>query len=117
MKFLRTSTRNFIRLGKNRKKKQKWRKPRGRHNKIREKRKGKPRKVEIGYRKNKKERGKIKGKIPIIIKNVKELENINKDENIIIIGKVGKKKKKEILEIAEKKGIEILNKPKINEVK
>jgi len=108
-KFLRTGTTKLKRLGKGRKKKQKWRRAKGIDNKIREKRKGRARKVEIGYRKQKKERGKIRGKIPIIIRNLKESENIKKGD-LVIIGKVGKKKRLKLEKEIEEKGGEILNK-------
>ena len=101
MKFLRTSTKYYKRLG--RKKKLKWRKPRGRHNKIRENIRGKQRKVNIGYGTKKEDRGKIKGKIPIFIKNLREAEKIEKG-NLVIISKIGKKKKKDIEEIVKEKG-------------
>ena len=113
-KFLRTSTKYYKRLG--RKKKQKWRRPRGRHNKIREGIRGKLRKVDVGFRKRKEERGKIKGKILIFIKNLKEIEKINKGD-LVIIGRVGKKKRKYIEEIVKKRGGEILNKIKENKQK
>jgi len=93
-KFLRSNTKNYKRLG--RKKLLRWRKPKGHDNKIRLNRKGKRRKVVIGFRTNKKDRGKIKGKSVILIKNLKQAEKINRGELIIISGKLGKKKKQEI---------------------
>ena len=59
-RFLRRLTNRYLKLGKKRKKKQKWRKPKGRHNKMREKERGYPAVVSIGYRKNRNERGLIK---------------------------------------------------------
>lgn len=109
MKFLRSSTRRFLRLGRKSNKKLKWRRARGRHSKIREKIRGKPARITIGFRKPRSERNKINNKIPIIIKNLKGLESATKEKNIIIIASVGGKKKKEIIENANKKGIEILN--------
>ena len=53
-KFLRGKWRTYSKLGKGRKKKQKYRKPKGRDNKIRERKKGNPKKVEVGYKKQKK---------------------------------------------------------------
>ena len=47
-KFLRRTWDRYSKLGKGRKKLQKWRKPSGRDNKIREKKKGHSRLVDIG---------------------------------------------------------------------
>jgi len=102
-KFLRRDSSRYSKLGKRRKKKLKWRKPRGRDNKMREKRKGYPKVVSIGYKKDKKLQ-----KSAIIVKNVKDLEAVKKN-NIIIVGKVGKKKKIEIAKKAKEKGIEFAN--------
>ena len=105
-KFLRTGTRRYKRLG--RKKLQRWRKPRGRDNKIREKRKGRARKVEIGYRTKKAERNKINGKIIMIVRNIKDADSVGKGD-LIIIAKVGKKKRGELEKKIQEKGGQILN--------
>ncbi len=107
-KFLRRDWKRYSRLGRKKKKKQVWRKPKGRHNKMREKRKGYPSVVKIGYKKDKKLRGMVKNKKPVIIKNLKDLEKINANE-MIILGSIGKKKKTEIIKEADKKNIEIYN--------
>jgi len=107
-KFLRRTWSRYSKLGKGRKKKQVWRKPKGRDNKMREKRKGYPAVVSIGYKKDTKSQGKIKERQPIIVKNLKELENAQKNQ-IAIIGKIGKKKKIEIAKIAKEKKIQIYN--------
>ncbi len=108
IKFLRRSSDRYSKLGRKRKKKQVWRNPTGRHNKMREKRKGYPAIVSIGYRTEKSLRGKIKGKDPIRVMNVKDLGKLGK-ENIAIIGKVGRKKRIEIIKVAKEKNIEIAN--------
>jgi len=105
-KFLRTSWKNYSKLGKGRKKKQKYRKAKGRHNKIRLKRKGRLKRVEIGFRSRKKERGLVKGLKPVMIRNITELKRLQKDE-IGIISKMGDKKKREILEYAIKNNIKL----------
>ena len=66
-KFLRRTSNRYSKLGRKRKKKQVWRKPKGRDNKMREKRRGYPAVVSIGYKKG-------KHKTQIIINNVKDLE-------------------------------------------
>jgi len=107
-KFLRRTSERYSKLGKKRKKKQVWRKPKGRDNKMREKRKGYPGLVSIGYSKDKSVRGEIQGKKPILVNNIKDLEKIKKN-NIIIIGNIGKKKKIEIVRKAKEKKIPIFN--------
>ena len=101
-KFLRGDWMNFSKLGRRRKKKLKYRKAKGRHNKIREKMKGHPRKVNIGFKKGKSEN---KAKI---ISNVKELLKIKKGEKAVI-ARIGNKKRIEIAREAEKNGIKIIN--------
>lgn len=110
IRFLRRAWWKYKKLG--RKKKLKWRRPKGRDNALRLRKKGYQRAVEIGYRKRKKERGKINNLTPIIIRNIKELNNVGKNE-IAIIARVGRKKKNEILKKANEMKIKILNMKKI----
>jgi len=105
VKFLRRTWKKYSKLGKGRKKKQVWRKPTGRDNKMREKRKGYPTTVKIGYKKG---LGTIKGKKPIRINSVNDLKKINKNQ-IAIIERIGKKKKIEIAKIAKDMKIEVYN--------
>jgi len=100
-KFLRRTWNRYSKLGRKRKKKQVWRKPKGRDNKMREKRKGYPVIVSIGYKKGKK-------KSAIIIKNLNDLEKIKKGQ-VIIMGKIGKRKKIEIVKKANSMKIEFCN--------
>jgi len=104
--FLRRVWTRHSKLGMRRKNKQKWVRPTGRHNKIRGKLRGYPVSVSIGYTSSKDERGKINGKIPLLVTNLKELEKAKK-ENIIIVGKIGTKKKLEIMNMAQEKKIEV----------
>lgn len=108
MKFLRRNTTRYLRFGKRRKKQQAWRKPKGRDNKMREKKRGYPAVVSIGYSTDKKLRGKIEEKESVIINNIKDLEKLGKDK-IGVIGKIGKKKKLEIAKIANEKKIRLYN--------
>lgn len=108
IKFLRRIWKRHSKLGKQRKKKQVWRKPKGRDNKMREKRKGHPSIVSIGYKKNKTSRGKIREKSAIIARNIKDLNKAGK-ENIIIIGNVGQKKRIEIAKKAKEMKFEVRN--------
>ena len=106
--FFRRVGNRFSKLGKGRKKKQKWRRPTGRDNKMREKRKGYPAVVQIGYKQDGKTRGEVNEKKPVMVMNVKDLGKIGKNQ-IGIVGSVGKKKKIEIAKVAKEKKIEIYN--------
>ena len=106
--FVRRSMKRFSKLGKNRKKLQKWNRPKGRDNKMRLKRKSYPATVSIGYSSPKKEAGRINGKLPVLVHNVKELQKLGAD-NIAILARVGAKKKLEIIKFAEEKKIKIIN--------
>ncbi len=108
IKFLRRTGNRYSKLGKRKKKKQVWRKPTGRDNKMREKRRGYPAVVSVGYKKDKKVRGKIENKQLTVVKNIKELEKIKENE-LAIIGNVGKKKRIEIAKKAEERKIIIHN--------
>lgn len=105
-KFLRRGWNKKSRLGKGRKNKQKWRRPKGRHNKMRENRKGYSKVVNIGHRKKAEERVDI-AKIAHI-KNARELLRLKKGDKAII-GKIGKRKKIEIAKKASELGIKITN--------
>lgn len=101
MKFLRRTSNRYSKLGKRRKKKQVWKRPTGRDNKMREKRRGYPAKVSIGYKKGKEMK-------KIIVLNPKELEKVDKS-SIIVVGNVGKKKKIEITKKAKEMKIKLSN--------
>lgn len=102
-KFLRRTWSRYAKLGKGRKKKQVWRRPTGRDNKMRERRKGYPAVVSIGYKKPEKDRKEM-----VIINNIEELKKVDKD-SLLVLGNLGKKKKIEILEEAQKMKIEFQN--------
>ena len=101
-KFLRRSWDRYSKLGRKRKKKQVWRRPTGRDNKMRERRRGYPARVSIGYKKaGRKEK-------QIIIKNIEDLKKIGKN-SMVIVGRVGKKKKIDIAKKAREGKIKIAN--------
>jgi len=107
-KFLKRDWKRYSKLGKGRKKKQSWRSPKGRDNKMREKRRGYPAVVSVGCKKDKKDSGKIKEKIPMLIKNVSDLVKMKKHE-IGVIGKIGEKKRIEIVKKAKEMKVDIHN--------
>ncbi len=101
-KFLRRDAARFSKFGKGRGKKAKWRAPKGRDNKMREKRKGYASVVSVGYKKPVSEIETIQ------IMNVKDLEKIGKNSEGIV-GAVGKKKKAEIAEKAKELKVKLRN--------
>ena len=105
-KFLRRVWHQYSKLGKRKKKKQVWRNPTGRHNKMRKCKKGVPPVVSIGYSTSRKDLNRIKGKLLLRVDNLKDLKKVGKD-NVAVLGKMGIKKK---LEIAQNSGtIEFAN--------
>jgi large subunit ribosomal protein L32e len=108
MKFLRRDCARYSKFGNGRGKKAKWRAPKGRDNKMREKRKGYQAVVSIGYGTEKTKRGLLNNKEPVTIMNLKDLVKI-KDGKVGFIGKVGEKKKIEIVKKAKEMNIELKN--------
>jgi len=104
-RFLRRDWNRKIRFG--RRKKLKWRLAKGRHNKIREKKKNRPRMPKIGYGNPKEIRGLIRGMIPVYISNESDLKKVQKNNIAILSATIGRKKRMEIAEKA--KGIHFLN--------
>ncbi len=107
-KFRRTDGHKYSKLGVRRKKKQIYRKAKGRDNKIRLNMKGHVRNVRIGFRSEKSKRGLYKGLKPVVVYNLDDLKKI-KQGMIGIIGRIGMKKKKEIIDYAIEKKIELGN--------
>ena len=109
----------FVRQDKNKKKRLKtgWRKPKGYQSKLGKKKRGKGRLVTIGHSKGKNR------KEVIIIRSLNDLNMIknsgNKEDKIILIGKIGLKKKIVLFNEAEKRGISFdnLSKKKLDEAK
>jgi large subunit ribosomal protein L32e len=88
-----------------------WRRPRGQTNKLRENYGYRPAKVRIGYGKPRSVRGMHPSgfrEVPVF--RVQDLEGVDpKVEAVRIGGTVGTKKRREIVESADKLGIRVLN--------
>ena len=89
----------------------KWRKPKGNDNKSRLQLKGYPPIVKVGYRTPKEVRNlHPSGLQPVIVHNVKELEEVDKNKHIVYIASsVGKRKRAEILKRAQELGVRVAN--------
>ena len=98
MQFRRRGWYKHKRIGKGKRRMVGWKKPKGRDNKMRESRKGKPPLVSIGYRRRKEDRKRI------TVYNVKDLENAKKGD-FVILGRVGRKNKTEIVKKAHGMGL------------
>ena len=107
-KFLRRDWQKRIRLS-NRRKKLRWRKPKGRHNQMRLKRAGYAPVVSIGYGTRKETRNMIHGKKPAVINNLNELLAVQATSIPILSSTLGAKKKIEIAKKAIERKIKILN--------
>ncbi len=106
-KFYRRAWNKMIKLGKQTKKKRKWRRAYGRDNKMRLKEKAYGKMPSIGYGADKNNKGRICGIDFVRIENVKMLDGIKKKG--IIIGNVGKRKRAEIIKKAGEMKLTILN--------
>ncbi len=106
--FLRKDTHEMSRLGRARRKKQKWRKPKGRHNKLRAKIRNVGSYPGVGYRSPKPVRGTIAGFKPVLIKNEKDLAKIKAGE-IAVLASVGLKNKIQIAKKASNLSFKFLN--------
>ncbi len=104
---------NFVRQESHRRKRlgTKWRKPKGIHSKLRLHRRGKPSMVSIGYKTPVALQNRdSEGRLPFIVHNLKELKLFNPKENYAILyGKLGNKKRLQILEEAKKLKISFSN--------
>ncbi|HLE06753.1 MAG TPA: eL32 family ribosomal protein [Candidatus Nanoarchaeia archaeon] len=101
MKFLRQQVNYKKRIAKN------WRKPRGHHSKLREKRAGLRAIPDVGYRSPRVER--LKQEAIVMITNLNDVKDLVKGVIVRLSAKIGNKKKAEILEACIKKGLIVLN--------
>jgi large subunit ribosomal protein L32e len=106
--FQRTKSYAYVKLGSRQKSMKKYRRATGRHNKTRQKWRGRPPMVQIGYKNNTQTRGLINNKMPITVYNLADLNKLTKD-NIAIFGKIGNKLRIEMAKQAMDKKIEVYN--------
>ena len=106
-KFVRQESWRYKRLKKS------WRKPKGIDNKMKEKRKGVPSMVNIGYRSPKAVRGLHPSGYQVVhVANIYDLEEIDKEtEAVMIKHTVGGRKRQIILDNASDLGLKVLNPP------
>jgi large subunit ribosomal protein L32e len=103
--FVRPESWRYVKL------KESWRRPRGLDNKVRQKVKGWPPGVSVGYKGPKDARGlHPSGYREVLVHNVKEVSNVNpKSEAARIAHTVGKRKRAQIIAEAKKLNVFILN--------
>ena len=106
--FLRRNTGEYSRLGNKRKKLHKWRSPKGRDNKMRLRRKGYPKTVEIGYKQEVKTRGMVDEKEVHKVQNIEELKKLHRG-SVVELGRVGAKTKLEMAKIVKEKELKVVN--------
>ena len=106
--FRRKDWNKKIKLGSTVKRNRKWRAAKGRHNKIRLKKGGHSGKPTRGWSADKKIRGKVDGFDVVRVENLNGLKDVGKGKGVMI-GKVGKKKREEIMKVCKEKGLKILN--------
>jgi len=89
----------------------KWKKPKGKDNKMRLKLKGYPPVVQIGYgTPNIIKNLHPSGYKPIVISNIKDFENLDPSKHIVYIASsVGLKKRMELIKFAEEHGFKVAN--------
>lgn len=108
-KFVRTDYWRMSKLGKRRRKLQVWRRARGKHSKMRRRRKGYPAIPMIGYKQSRKDSGKVRGLIPVLVNNANDLSKIKSGQGAILSSTLGAKKRIEVIKKAESMKIKILN--------
>ncbi|WEU39854.1 MAG: 50S ribosomal protein L32e [Candidatus Odinarchaeum yellowstonii] len=90
-----------------------WRRPRGLDNKVRKCKKGYIKMPSIGYRSPRKVRGyHPTGKIEVLVENINQLDLLDPSKHIIrLSAKLGMRKKTEIAQATQQKGLLITNLP------
>ncbi len=88
----------------------KWRRPKGLQSKVRYGMKGYRKSVEAGYGSPVEVKGLSReGLVTVLVNNISELKKIEEGQGAIISGRLGQKKKSEIIKKADELGITLLN--------
>lgn len=113
MKFRRVEYFRYKKLGEG------WRRPRGKHSKVRKYLGGKLSRPLVGYKKKPSDRGlHPSGYREVLVSNESELENLDKETQAVRISRtIGGRKRKVILEKAEKLKLKVLNPGTLKEEK
>ena len=85
--------------------KSRWRRPRGLHNKQRLEHKSATPRVKVGYRSPKDQRHKKNGLEIVQVYNAQDVQAVDKKTQGVVIGKVGMKKKIQLLELVKERGL------------
>ena len=101
-RMVRKDAHKFGKLGMKVKAKRKWRKARGRHNKVRESKRGHFARPKIGFKAN----WYVK---PMTIENLNQLLKMDKNQEAVISGRVGGKKRAMLMEKAKSLGLKVTN--------
>lgn len=87
-----------------------WRQPKGGDSKMRKKKGGNRRMPSMGFSSPRKVRGLDKlGFVEVIVKNVNELSSIDPKVQIVVLGKIGTKKRVEVLKKCEEMKLKVSN--------
>jgi large subunit ribosomal protein L32e len=86
-----------------------WRKPRGINSKLRIQKKSRGNVPKPGFGSPKEARGLESGLKPVMVANAGDMEKIGSEEIAIISHSVGKKKRLQLLELAESRHIKVSN--------
>ncbi len=87
-----------------------WRQPKGGDSKLRKKRRGKRKMPSMGYSSPRKVSGLNKlGFEEVLTKNIKLLSSIDPKKQVVLVGRVGKKKKIEIIKKCEEMKLTVAN--------
>jgi len=110
--FLRSTWNKMHKLGKKVKSKRKWRANRGRDSKMRLKERGYARSPNTGWGSDSSIRNQVNGMLATRVETLKDFDNFPKGHGVII-GKVGAKKKAELINKAGELKLTILNRYKV----
>lgn len=87
-----------------------WRKPKGIHSKMRDKKRGKKVQPTVGWKAPRIVRGLTRdGLVPVMINNLKDIVNLKQTDLAVISSKIGMRKKIEILKKLKEKKVKVLD--------